>query len=702
MESALPFLSFWGHAGVGFLYAALAIWTVHRYGWVNRQQIIMVAAMILTSAWGILVVFSGPLSTGPMLLETLRNLAWLGFMFFLLRSGDGRQQPKTIIMIYAVLTLILIVQPVADYFALFLPDSNVASLIAIRSALLMRMLFAVGALVLVHNLYTISAPEARWGISLPMAALAAMWMFDLNLYAIAYITQNLPTELVATRGFMTAILAPIFIMASRRNSDWGLRLSRSVAFQSVSLLAIGSYLAAMVFIATILQLIGGTYIRLAQISLIFGMSIIALIVMPSGRFRAWLNVMIAKNFFSHRYDYRNEWMRFADTIGYPSQEAAPFHERVIKSMADIFDSPAGMLLVPDDQSRLTMQSRWNWPTADVPVNCATSQTLPFFESTGHILSMDDVRAGTDERVDPRAVPQWLYDESRAWAVVPLVHFGKLAGLAILARPRMQRVLDWEDLDMIRVVSRQLASYLAEASSQTALAEAQQFEQFNRRFSFVVHDIKNLVSQLSILSRNAGKHADNPDFQVDMVETLQSSVAKLNDLLARLSQHNKARHSMLEPTNVSEAVLKSVHAKRLIYPLEADLSENLIAMADPARVETIINHLLQNAIEATSDGSAIKISCRKQGTDVAIKVADNGCGMSDAFVANQLFKPFESTKQDGFGIGAYEARALAVSMGGQLRVESRVGKGTTFTLVLPAASNRTPNSGDDNLDMEQAA
>jgi putative PEP-CTERM system histidine kinase len=317
----------------------------------------------------------------------------------------------------------------------------------------------------------------------------------------------------------------------------------------------------------------------------------------------------------------------------------------------------------------------------------TSQTMPFFESTGHILSMDDVRDGTDTRCDPRAVPQWLYDEEQAWAVVPLVHFGKLAGLAVLARPRLPRALDWEDLDMLRVVGRQLASYLAEASSHQALAEGRQFEQFNRRFAFVMHDIKNLVSQLSILARNAERHADKPDFQSDMVETLQSSVGKMNDLLARLSQHNKARHAPPVAIDIGEAVMKAVHAKRLIYPIDADLAPGMLAVADPARVETIIGHLVQNAIEATPDGQPVKITCRPQGSDIAIYITDNGIGMAEAFMSNQLFKPFESTKEGGFGIGAYEARALATSMGGQLRVDSRQGKGTTFTLLLPAAHEK---------------
>jgi putative PEP-CTERM system histidine kinase len=697
MDAVLPFLSFWGHAAVGFSFAALAIWLVHKYGSVNRQQMFLIGAMALTSVWGIAATVSGPVSLAALSAESARNFVWLGFMFFLLRSGEGRQQPRTINMIYLALLLVLLFQLGSDTALTLLAPDGAPADIFVHSGLALRMIFAVGALVLVHNLYTVSAPEARWGISLPMAALAAMWTYDLNLYTISYLTSELSPELLAARGFATALLAPVFVMAAKRNSVWRIRLSRSVAFQSVSLIAIGIYLLGMVLLATALELMGGTYVRLAQITVIFGMSLGALLIMPSGRFKSWLNVVIAKNFFQHRYDYRSEWMRFADTIGFPSKEAAPFYERVVKSLADIFESPAGLLLVPDEEGRLTLQARWNWSTADVPANCVTSITMPFFESTGHIVSMDEVRAGTDERVDPRAVPQWLYDETQAWAIVPLVHFGKLAGLAILARPRLPRALDWEDLDMLRVVGRQLASYLAEAASQQALAESQQFEQFNRRFAFVVHDIKNLVSQLSILARNAERHAEKPEFRADMIETLRSSVDKMNELLARLSQHNKSRHAQPVAIDIGDAIMKAVHEKRLIYPIDAQLPDGLFAIADTARVETIIGHLVQNAIEATPDGSPVRISCRNQGNDVAIKITDNGVGMTESFISTQLFKPFESTKEGGFGIGAYEARALAMSMGGQLRVESRVGKGTTFTILLPMA---TEGSTDSNL--EEAA
>lgn len=687
MSGALAVTGFWGHAAVGFLYAALAIWVFHQYGGRSRQQIALLGAIAVTSAWGMATVIGGPGSLIAACGETLRNLGWLGFLYTLLHGGERGRHPPTINMLYGALLLALLFQPLVDLLVVaVLPQSVVATAAADKTVQFLRMIFAIGAIVLVHNLYTVSAPETRWGISLPMVALAATWMYDLNLYTIGYLSRSFPGEFIAMRGVFMTLLVPVFAMATRRNSSWRLRLSRSVTFQSVSLLAIGAYLFGMVLLATALELVGGTHVRLAQITLIFAMSLAAMLVVPSGKFRAWLNVVIAKNFFQHRYDYRAEWMRFAETIGFPS-EAAPFHERVVKSLADIFDCPAGLLLTRDSESRLVLQARWNWPAADIPTYAGNSRTIPFFEQTSHIVLMDAVREGSDDKTDERAIPQWLYDESRAWAVVPLVHFGRLAGIAVLAKPPIKRDLDWEDLDMMRVVGRQLASYLAEATSQEALTESRQFEQFNRRFAFVMHDIKNLVSQLSILSRNAERHASKPEFQADMIETLKNSVGKMNDLLARLSQHSQTRHAAVEPMDVEKTVSSVIHGKRLIYPIETDFSPDLYALADPGRVETILNHLVQNAIDATDDGSPIRVSAARQDEWVAIRVTDKGCGMTEAFVANQLFKPFESTKSGGFGIGAYEARALAQSLGGQLHVDSRVGKGTRMTLLLPVS--KTP-------------
>src|SRR3546814_667374 len=125
----------------------------------------------------------------------------------------------------------------------------------------LRMMVAVGALVLVHNLYTMSAPEARWGIRLSLAALTAMWTYDLNLYTFSYLTKGDVPELNAMRGCAMAVLVPVFALGAHRNASWKLRLSRTITFQSLSLVAIGAYLIAMVVIAVAAQALGGDYAR---------------------------------------------------------------------------------------------------------------------------------------------------------------------------------------------------------------------------------------------------------------------------------------------------------------------------------------------------------------------------------------------------------------------------------------------------------
>lgn len=310
--------------------------------------------------------------------------------------------------------------------------------------------------------------------------------------------------------------------------------------------------------------------------------------------------------------------------------------------------------------------------------------VEFFETTNHIVIMDEARVGKDERCDPRALPQWLFDEPNAWLIVPLVHFGKLTGIMVLAKPRIAWTIDWEDMDMLRVVSRQLGSYLAEADSQKKLIEGQQFDQFNRRFAFVMHDIKNVVSQLSILSRNAEKHADKPEFRNDMVATLQSSVGKMNELLARLSQHNKVKRNLPKYYEVNPIIEQALEPKKLIHPINSELEVEICAVFDPVRLETAITHLVQNAIEATENQAPIKVTSKQQGDVVTIQIIDKGCGMSESFVSDELFKPFESSKSGGFGIGAYESMSLIESMGGNLRVESTLGRGTRFTISLPAS------------------
>ncbi|AGH48153.1 MULTISPECIES: XrtA/PEP-CTERM system histidine kinase PrsK [Sphingomonas] len=671
----------WGHGIAAALFMALALWQVWRpRGGMQRRA--LMAAFALTSVWAAAVALMGPGSQAASIGETARNLAWLGFMFGLLRLGTGLAMRSAIIGLYGVLVGVGCAQILVDLLVGHLvPSSPTTAAALFFAVLLLRMSFAVGALVLVHNLYTAATPDARWGIRLPMIALAAMWIYDLNLYTVAYLGQSWPIPLYEGRGIIMPLLTPLFALASRRNTRWRMRISRAVTFQSLSLMAIGFYLIAMVIVARLIELIGGDYAQLAQVTVVFGMSVAAIVFLPIGRIRAWLKVKIAKHLFQHRYDYRVEWMRFTDTIGRPEEGADPLDVRVIQAIADIMEAPAGMLLGPDGSGGLMLVAQWNWPTMDVPSVAADAAFVRLVEASGRILDFEDVRAHPDGE-EAATMPEWILAEQRAWAGVPLIHYDQLVGIVLLARPRVERGLDWEDFDLLRVAGRQVASYLAEARGQEALNEVRRFDEFNRRFAFIMHDIKNLVSQLSLLTRNAERHADNPDFRADMIATLRSSTAKMNDLLARLSQHNTGRPAEPRPVALRALAEGVVASRAHQHPVRVEGSEEIVAAADPPRLEQALGHIVQNAIDVSQPGEPVWLHIERRGLEAVISVVDRGQGMSAEFVRTRLYKPFASTKPGGFGIGAFEARSLIAAMGGRLEVESREGAGTRFSIVLP--------------------
>jgi putative PEP-CTERM system histidine kinase len=401
--------------------------------------------------------------------------------------------------------------------------------------------------------------------------------------------------------------------------------------------------------------------------------------------RGWVKVKLAKHLFEHRYDYRSEWLRFTDTIGRAGPLAPPLGERIIKAFADIVEAPGGVLLVSDGAQVPTRAADWNWPGKLPGLDDGSGDFWGAVEASTRVIEFTALRQGwgsSDDLALP--VPEVLLADQRVWTGVPLVHQERLIGLVLLAAPDYRRPLDWEDFDLLRTAGRQAASSLAEAQGQEALGTAQRFEEFNRRFAFILHDVKNLVSQLSLLSRNAERHADNPDFRADMLATLKSSVGKMNELLTRLSPGANARVQQIAAVPLWPLLTAAVAAKRGNHQVRLLGDASAWARVDGPALEQAIGHLIQNAVEACSESAPVIVRVAGAGPSVLISVSDQGIGMDSDFVRSQLFQPFSSTKQSGFGIGSFEARAIVTAMGGRIEVDSRPGQGTTFTIHVPAA------------------
>lgn len=680
MGALLQFVGDWGHALAAVLFAALGIFLMRRRDEAPEPRL-LAAALLLTSCWALYVSFGGVSKPLTGVGESVRNAAWLLTMFVMLRRGPaGRAGPTVAVSaLYAVLAGLILLQTFTDLTWRQLSPVSDLHRALVSVSLILRMMTAIGSLLLVHHLYTAWPSRERGGVALLLGALAAMWTYDLNLYAICFFAPERVQELYALRGLLMALLAPAIAVGMRKGMAGRLQLSRAITFQSLSIVAVVLYVAVLSAAAVLIEMIAGPYARVVEIGAVFFAAVTALVLLPSPRIRALWKVQVAKHFFQHRYDYRTEWMRFGETIGRPGDDAAPLGERVAKAVADITDSPAAMLLLRDERDALSFETHWNWTGDLTDIDAIAPTTVRQIEKSGWIVDLAKLKTG-DGALD---LPEWMTHERRAWALVPLIHYGRLIGALLLARPPVDRRLDWEDFDMLRAAGRQAATHISEAQGQQALDDAQRFEEFNRRFAFIMHDVKNLVSQLSLLARNAERHADNPDFRADMVLTLKESVGKMNDMLARLSQHNKGRAQEPRPMALLDMLNQVARTRARQHEVHV-IGDAPLALADPARVEQIVTHLVQNAIDASAPDSPVELRLSTDGGEAIVEIIDRGRGMSAEYIRRELFKPFSSSKAAGFGLGAFEARTLAQAMGGRIEVESKPGAGSRFTLRLPLA------------------
>jgi putative PEP-CTERM system histidine kinase len=280
------------------------------------------------------------------------------------------------------------------------------------------------------------------------------------------------------------------------------------------------------------------------------------------------------------------------------------------------------------------------------------------------------------------LPAWLVDDARCWLVLPLLVRETLIGFVVLGRPRATVELNWEVRDLLRTAASQASGYLAQAQATEALLEARKFDAFNRMSAFVVHDLKNIVTQLSLMMKNAKRLRDNPEFQQDMLDTVENSLEKMRQLMLQLRQGDK-------PHGVTSGVDLEQLAKRLGTAaaskgrrLELVLQAGVSTRGDPERMERVLGHVVQNAFDATPPSGLVRLMLDAQGSQARVRVADTGCGMSDDFIQNRLFKPFQTTKVSGMGIGAHESYQYVQELGGKISVQSELNQGTTVTLLLP--------------------
>ena len=537
-------------------------------------------------------------------------------------------------------------------------------------------------ILLLENLYFNTPAETRWHINLLCVALGGLFVYDLLLYSDALLFHRVSASLFTARGPVTAIAAPLIAIAAARNRRWAIdiHVSRDVVFHSATLVLCGVFLLGLAVTGEIFRRGGAEWGMVAEVSLMFGGVLVVAVAITSASARSRIRGMLVEHFFSNRYDYRKEWMRCIEILTAPVAHTG-LPTRAIRAVAEVVDSPAGALFVrAPDEVAFQWAGSSNMPAVTLPIPPGHA-LVPEFRDGDWIVELDKIAAATD----------WFAELPRAWLAVPLNHLGTLIGFVVLARSRAHFKLDREAYDLLRVVGREVASRVAEQRAAQVLSQTQQLREYSQRFAFVLHDIKNVSGQLSMLLTNAEIHAENPEFQRDMLATVRASVAKISRLLTRLQAERQERsHTLITPGERLRQVADACRLTRQAnIVLELD-DDGAGAAIHPESFDAVVTHLLNNALEAGGNAPVI-IRMHHEPLSLVIDIIDQGPGMTPEFVRDELFQPFTTTKSQGHGIGAFQARELLREAGGDLLVLSRPNAGTTMRLLLPVVRAVLPEA-----------
>lgn len=671
--------------------AFAALFVIMLAGRGNPRIRMLAAASLASALWAGLAALDAyhDLRISPItaLVELLRDAAWLYFLLDLVAQRQGMQAKSLSILRvggYVMLTYcaLLVARIVADMFNAFPSLGEVPVLDLLSGGAVSRVILAVAGMALVEQLFRGTRSEDRWSIKYLCFGLGGVLVYDFYLYSDAMLFQHIDAEIWAGRGIVNALAVPLIAISAKRNPSWDLSVtvSRRLFFHTAALLGAGIYLLIMAGAGYYIRAFGGEWGSILQAAFLFGAFVILLSILFSGTLRARVRVFLSKHFFSYTYDYRDEWLNFTRILsqGNPGEQ---LYTRAIQAVAGLVESQSGALWLAREPHTFTRIVSWNLHHAEGEER-TDGALAEFLTQREWVIDLDEYRSQSDRYEDLR-LPDWIEAIADAWLVAPLLVRDKLIGFMIIGHSLGKIPFNWEVSDLIKTAARQAAANLAQMEASEALTVARQFESFNRMAAFVVHDLKNLIAQQSLLVSNAGRHKHNPEFVDDMISTVESSVTRMNRLLQQLKGDQPAvlAEQKIELGGLLSEIIGEKHVYRLKPALQLDAASIEVG-ADRERLKRVLGHILQNALESTPYDGHIEVRLSRQDDDVVIDITDSGCGMDEAFIRERLFRPFDSTKGSGMGIGAYECREYVRALGGRIDVTSALKLGTTFSIHIP--------------------
>lgn len=535
-----------------------------------------------------------------------------------------------------------------------------------------------------------STGHTRWQIKFMLLGIGGIFLVKLFIDSQYVLFRSIDTELdILNVGAI--LVANILVSGSLFRGNplkVSVYLSHKFLYNSLTVMIIGVYFILVALISWLSYKLGSIANFNVTIFIIFlGVLGIAAFLL-SDRMRLKRKRFISHNFKRPIYDYQNIWETFTEQTASVTNITDLCGEivKIISKSLEILS--VTIWIVDETQETLTFggstvltslqasKVKFAGRNGDKLIRAMAEQEMPVdLEKHDDDWVSDLVESYEDETI-----------EGRIRYCVPMRASGRLVGIMTLSSKVYYESLSFEDSEMLKTLADQAAAQLLNIELSERVRQAREMEAFQNMSAFFIHDLKNLANKLSLVTQNLPKYLDNPEFRADALRTISQSVQKINTMSGRLSLVSQKLDLQLRESDLKAFIQQSLVSLDGFFktPVVAELVEVPAVLMDQNEMKKVLDNLLINAQEAqgASEDGLITVRTGQSDKWVEFSVADKGCGMKREFVERQLFRPFQTTKQKGMGIGLFHCKTLVEGHGGRIEVETEEGKGSIFRVLLP--------------------
>ncbi|MBK1880529.1 XrtA/PEP-CTERM system histidine kinase PrsK [Pelagicoccus mobilis] len=551
------------------------------------------------------------------------------------------------------------------------------------------LLTMIGALVGLERTYRASVGTMRWKIKFMLYGMGTLFAARFFTSSQIVLAQKIDPalETINAVALFTCCLLVGRSVLRKGSFEIDLYPSRSIISGSLVITFAGGYLIVVGVLSKVIAHLGGDQAFAIQTFLVL-IALVGLgIVVQSDRFRQLVRRFVSRNFQRPLYDYRTLWLKVTATTS-QSIRRKEICQSTTKLLVNLLDTKLTSIWLLDTSgtrfTRIASSDEQGENSSDLETATTSIDSQGIIENllnSPEPRSIEDADDSSSKLIldtNPSVFP-----DGGDRILVPLTGQGRVIGFIVLGDRTNALEFTHQEFDTLRCIADHIAASLLSAALVRKLEESKEIEAFQTMATFFVHDLKNAVSTLNLMLKNMPLHWENPEFREDALRGIGSTSQRITDLITRLSQVRHELEISPSTTNLEELCQATVADWKAPDHIEFSFSAEpgVDFKADFKKLKSVLLNLIINASEAMDSPGKISFDCSKDGANAVFTVSDTGCGMSQEFIQNSLFRPFKTTKKSGLGIGMFQSKMVVEAHGGSLSVKSEEGKGSVFTVRI---------------------